>query len=145
MIKRPSRREKDSLSDVAEVLNLRLDTPVPVILLQKLVLVEEAVKVLVLKCSSCQPHNLPRVESAHVVITLHATVHDSSITLLSDALLCDIDINPIWVTPHAGVNLSKLDCRASVVPDSLHECGVEISIIQKDVWVVEPPVEVSLH
>lgn len=80
-----------------------------------------------------------------MVITLHAAVHDGSVTLLSDAFFCDIDIDPVGVAPHAGINLSKLDRRAGMIPDSLDECRVEVAIVQEDIWVVKPPVEMPLH
>jgi len=87
----------------------------------------------------------PGIESTHVVITLHAAIHDGSIALFPDALFCNIDIDPVGIAPHAGINLSKLDGRAGVVPDGLDEGGIEVSIVQEDVWVVKPPVKVSLH
>jgi hypothetical protein len=89
--------------------------------------------------------DIPRVESAHVVITLHTTVHDSSITLFSDALLGHIVINPVGEAPHTGIDLAKLDVGADVLADFIFEGRVEVAVVQEDVWVVEPSVEVSLN
>ena len=79
------------------------------------------------------------------MVTLHTTVHDCSITLFSDALLGYIVVNPVGETPHAGVDLAKLDIGADVLTDLILEGRVEVAIVQKDVWVVEPSVEMSLH
>jgi hypothetical protein len=89
--------------------------------------------------------DIPRVESAHVVITLHTTVHNSSITLFSDALLGHIVINPVGEAPHTGIDLSKLDVGADVLADFIFEGRVEVAVVQEDVWVVEPSIEVSLN
>ena len=88
--------------------------------------------------------SIPGVESAHVVITLHTTVHNGSITLFSDALLGYVVVNPVREPPHAGVDLAKLDIRADVFADLIFKGGVEVAVVQEDVWVVEPSVEVSL-
>lgn len=79
-----------------------------------------------------------------MVVTLHTTVHDCSIALFSDALLGYIVVNPVRETPHAGVDLAKLDIGADVFADLIFEGGVEVAVVQEDVWVVEPSVEVSL-
>lgn len=79
-----------------------------------------------------------------MVITLHATVHDGGVALLSNALLGYVDVDPVGEAPHARVNLSKLDGGAGVVANHLLEGRVEIAIVQEDVWVMEPSVEMSL-
>lgn len=88
--------------------------------------------------------NLPRVESTHLVVTLQTSVHDSSITLLCNALFDNLGIDPIRETPHVWSNLSKLDFTRSVVSNGLFEIFVEIAIIEEHIGVVVPPVEVSL-
>lgn len=95
-------------------------------------------------CLRPESQDIPRVESAHGVVTFHATVHDSSITLLGDTLLGDLGVNPVRETPHVRANLAELDGSRSVVLDSVLEGVVEVAIVQKDVGVVVPAVEVAL-
>lgn len=89
--------------------------------------------------------HVPRVEPAHVVITLHTTVHDSSVALFPDAFLGDLVVNPIWETPHGVVNLAEFHGSASVILDGGHELLVEVTIVQENVRVVVPAVEVTLN
>lgn len=79
------------------------------------------------------------------MITLHTTVHDGSITLFSDAFLGHIVVNPVGEAPHAGIDFAELDVGADVLTDLIFEGRVEVAVVQEDVWVVEPSVEVSLH
>ena len=116
------------VGNVAEVLDIGLNTPVPVVLLQKFVLVEEA-----------------RVEAAHVVVGFHASVHDSLITLLRNALLGDSCICPFGETPVLRINLAKLNSRRGVVCNGLLESAVELLVVEEDVRVVEPAVEMALE
>lgn len=78
-----------------------------------------------------------------MMVALHATIHNGSVSLFSYSLSCSIDVHPVWVTPHGCINLSKLDWRARVVEDRLFESRVEVAIIQKDVRIVEPAIEMS--
>lgn len=78
------------------------------------------------------------------MVTLKSTVHDSSVTLLRDALLGDLGIDPFRKAPHLGANLTKLDGSRGVVLDSILECLVEVAIVQEDVGVMVPAVEVAL-
>lgn len=116
------------VSDIAEVLDLGFHAPVPLVLLQELVLVEEA-----------------GVEATHVVVRLHAAVHDGLVALLSDALFRDVDIHPVRIAPVFGSNLAELDVGGRVISDRVLEGLVEGAIIQEDVWVVKPTVEMPLH
>ncbi len=43
------------------------------------------------------------------MVTLHATVHDSRISLLRNALLGNFRIDPVRETPHARINFTKFD------------------------------------
>jgi hypothetical protein len=79
-----------------------------------------------------------------MVVTLHTTVHDSRVSLFLDALLCDGRIHPVWESPHIRLNLAPLDFRAGVILYSLAESLIEIAIVQKYVWVLEPPVKMPL-
>lgn len=118
--------EEDVLSNVAKVLDLGLQAPVPFVLGQKGMLVEES-----------------RVEAAHSVVTLESTVHDGGITLFGDAFLSNLVVDPIRVSPHLGANSTKLDSTRGVVADDIFECLIKLAIVQKDVGVVEPSVEVA--
>jgi hypothetical protein len=88
--------------------------------------------------------HLPRIKSAHGVVTFHSTVHDSSISLLSNTLLRNLRIDPIWESPHLRVDLSKLHWGAGVICYRLLESRVEFSVVQEDVWVVVPSIEMPL-
>lgn len=86
-----------------------------------------------------------RVEATHVVVAFHAAVHNGLITLLSDAFACNFLVDPVRISPHTRVNLPKLDRRACVIGDSFFERRVEIAVIQEDVRVMEPAIEVALN
>ena len=86
-----------------------------------------------------------RVESAHGVVRFHSTIHDSCITLLRNTLLGDLWIYPVWETPHAGINLSKLNRGASIVGDCLLEVFVKVAVVQENIWVMVPSVEMALN
>ncbi len=86
----------------------------------------------------------PGVESAHGMITLEATVHDGGVSLLRDALLGNLGIDPIGISPHLRANLAELDRGRGIVLNDLLESGIEIAIVQEDVRVVVPSVEVAL-
>lgn len=87
---------------------------------------------------------VPRVEATHKVIALQTTIHDGIITLLGDAFLGDLGINPVRETPHVGANLAKLDGARGVVANSLLEGLVEVAVVEEDVGVVVPAVKVAL-
>jgi hypothetical protein len=88
---------------------------------------------------------LPRVESAHVVITLHPSIHDRSVTLLSNAFLCDFMVHPVGVAPHGVVYFTELDGRTGVVGDRVLKLLIEVSIVQEHVRIVPPSVKVPLN
>jgi len=80
-----------------------------------------------------------------MVVALHATIHDSSVSLLSDPLSCCVDVDPIRISPHIWIYLPKLYWGARVIQYRLFKGYVEVAIIEEDVWIMEPPIEVSLH
>ena len=86
---------------------------------------------------------VPRVESAHSMVTLHSTIHNGSITLFSDTLLCDLLIDPVWKSPMFGVDLTKFNSATGVVQNGLLEWSAEFGIVEEDIWVVVPSVEMS--
>jgi hypothetical protein len=43
------------------------------------------------------------------MVTFQTTIHDSSITLLRNALLGNLGVNPLRETPHLRTNLAELD------------------------------------
>lgn len=78
-----------------------------------------------------------------MVITLHSSIHDRSITLFPDTFLCDLVIHPIRITPHGIIDLAKFHGRAGIILDGCLEVIVEVAVVQEDIGVVEPPVKVS--
>lgn len=134
------------LCNIAEVLDLWLKTPVPFIFHEQGVLVEVAIQRSGLVTAERKwLGNLPGIESAHMMVTLHASVHDGGVTLFPNALFGDFMINPVGVTPHGLIDLAKLNGGAGVVLDRRLEGVIEITIVQEDVRVVEPAVEVSFN
>lgn len=79
-----------------------------------------------------------------MVITLHATIHDGSITLLPNAFLGNLMVKPIWETPHGGIDFAKLHWGAGIVGDGVLELIVKVTVVQEHIRVVPPSVEVPL-
>jgi hypothetical protein len=79
-----------------------------------------------------------------MMVTFQATVHNSSISLFPNAFLGNLLVRPVWVSPVRLVDLAELDRGAGVVRYRLLEGGIEVAVIQEDVWVVEPAIEMSL-
>jgi len=120
--------QKDVLSNVAEVLDIGLQSPVPLVLVKQRMFVEET-----------------RVEAAHVMVTFHATVHNGLVSLFANTFSCNFFVDPIWISPHARVDLPKFYRRTCVVGDGFLEGGIEVAVIQKDVGIVEPSIEVPFN
>lgn len=78
------------------------------------------------------------------MVTLHSTVHDRSISLLRNTFFGNLRVDPIWETPHLGVDLAKLHGSTGIVLDRLLEGRIELSIVQEYVGVMVPAVEVPL-
>lgn len=78
------------------------------------------------------------------MVAFQATIHDSSITLLRNTFLCNLGVNPLGETPHLGPDLAKLNGGRCKVLNGVLECLVEVAIVQEDVWVMVPSVEVAL-
>lgn len=79
------------------------------------------------------------------MIALQATIHDSGITLLCNALSGYSGVQPIWKPPHIRPDLAKLDGTRSVVENGILEIVVEVSIIEDNIGIVVPSVEMSLE
>ena len=77
------------------------------------------------------------------MVALHAAIHDCLISLFRDALFGDLRIDPIWESPHTRVNLTKLHRRTRVIGYYLLKRRVELAIIEEDIWVVIPSVEMT--
>lgn len=92
-----------------------------------------------------QLRRLPRIKPAHVVIALHSTVHNGSITLFSDALLGSFLVNPVRITPHATINLAEFNRGAGIICDGILELLVEVAVVKEDIGIMPPPVEVPLN
>lgn len=80
-----------------------------------------------------------------MVIALHTPIHNDLIALLSDPLPGHVNVDPVRIAPHACVDLAELDRGACVVHYGVSKFGIKVSIVKENVWVVEPPVEVSFQ
>jgi hypothetical protein len=78
------------------------------------------------------------------MITLHTTVHDGGITLLSNPLLGDLRVNPVRETPHGVINFAEFNRSAGIVLHGSLEVIVEVAVVQEDIGVVIPAVEMTL-
>src|SRR4051812_9246728 len=117
----------DILCNITEVLDLWLQPPVPFILGEKRVLVEESVASMLVRPSSefMAQRSIPRVESAHGVVALQPTIHDSGVSLFGDALLGHLGVDPVGVAPHFGAYLAELNRSRRVVSYNILESLVE--------------------
>ena len=84
---------------------------------------------------------IPRVEPAHMVVTFHTAVHDSRIPLFADPFSRNVRIDPVWKSPHRRIYLTKLHGCAGVVLNRVLELVAKIAIVEEDVGIVEPSVE----
>lgn len=80
-----------------------------------------------------------------MVITLHSPVHDDLVALLPDALSGYVNIDPVWISPHARIDFAKLNRGACVIHYGVSEVGIKISIIQEYVGVMKPSIEVPFE
>lgn len=80
-----------------------------------------------------------------MMIALHTPVHYRLVPLFADSFSCHLGVHPVRITPHARIDLAKLDGRARMISDGLSERGVEVSVVQKDVWVIKPSIEMPFH
>lgn len=134
----------DILRNIAEVLDIRFDTPVPLILEQQWMLVKESGLRLAMSRDRVTQH-LPRIEPTHGMIALQTTIHDGRVALLCNTFFGRFHVHPVWISPHVGSNLPKLDSTRCVVRDRRLEGIIEVPIVEEDIGVVVPPIEVPLH
>lgn len=78
------------------------------------------------------------------MIALEAAVHDGGVALLRDTFLGDLGVDPVGEAPHVGADLAKLNGGGRVVLDGVLEGLVEVAIVEEDVGVVVPAIEVAL-
>lgn len=78
------------------------------------------------------------------MIAFHAAVHNGRVALLSDAFFGDGMVNPVGISPHCRVDFAEFDRRAGVVHDRVFEVLFEIPIVQEDIWIMIPAIEVPL-
>ena len=84
------------------------------------------------------------VEAAHVVVAFHAAVHDGLIALFAGSFLRDVGVGPVRVAPVVGGDFAEFDGGGGGVPDGFFEGRVEVAVVEEDVGVVEPAVEMAL-
>ena len=94
--------------------------------------------------TTCFDVSLPRVETAHVMIALHPTVHDSRVTLLLNAFFCDSRIHPVREPPLLWTDFPPFHLATCVIHYRLLECRIEVSVVEEDIRVVEPAIEMPL-
>lgn len=80
-----------------------------------------------------------------MMIALHAPVHDGLVSLFANTFSCYLGVNPVRIAPHARIDLAKLDRGTCVVSYGLSERRIEVSIIQKNIGIMEPSVEMPFH
>ena len=78
------------------------------------------------------------------MIALHAAIHDGSVALLLNTFLRDSRIDPIWKAPHLRTNLAPFDFTTGMLLHNIFEGLIKISIIEENVGIVEPPIEMPL-
>lgn len=79
------------------------------------------------------------------MVAFHSTIHYVSITLFLNALPGNLGIDPIWKVPESAFDFTKLHRSADMSLDLCFEFLVEVGVVQKDIWVVKPLVEMSLN
>ncbi len=133
------------LGDVTEVLDFWFQTPIPLVLGKEGVLVEEPSSYQQWFHTEMNLWNSPRIESTHMVVTFHASVHDCGVSLFPNTFSCNFVVHPVRITPHGRIDLAKLDRRTCVIGDGMFETIAEVAIIQKHVRIMEPSVEMSFY
>lgn len=78
------------------------------------------------------------------MVALQTAVHDGLVALLVDALLGHLGVDPVGIPPHVRADLAELDGARRVLDDGFLEGLVEVGVVEEDVGVVVPPVEVAL-
>lgn len=79
------------------------------------------------------------------MVALHATIHNSGVSLLPNTLFCRLQIDPVRVTPHIRVYFAEFDSSAGVVHNRLLKCLIEVSIVEENIWIMKPSVEMPFH
>ena len=96
-------------------------------------------------CSSNGMREIPRIEATHVMVALHATVHDRCISLFPDPFTGHIFVDPIRISPHAGIDLAELYRRASVILNGRFELITKVAVVEKDIRIMKPAIEVTFE
>lgn len=115
---------EDVVINVAEKVDVRLNSPVPPDILQCWVLVEHAA-----------------VPSAHLVVGSPAHVLHALLFEDLDGLLVQVFIDPAWGFPMLFRNLLEGDLRVRCLSNGLHELFLERLVVEKEPRVVELVIE----
>lgn len=78
------------------------------------------------------------------MVTFKAAVHDGGVALLRDAFLGNLGVDPFRKPPHVRADLAKLDGGGCVILDGILEGLIEVAVVEEDVGVVVPAIEVAL-
>lgn len=65
--------------------------------------------------------------------------------MLPDSFLCDLVVDPVRISPHTAINLSKLDWGTCVVGDGVFEILLEIAIVEENVRIIKPTIKMTLN
>ena len=87
----------------------------------------------------------PGIESTHVVVALHTTIHDSRISLLSYPFFCRFLVDPIRITPHIRINFAKFHRATSMVHHGFFKRHVELGVVEENIWIMKPAIEMPLY
>lgn len=79
------------------------------------------------------------------MITLQPTIHQRSITLFPNPFPRNLRVHPVREPPHGRIDLAELDAGLGMILHGLHEGIVEVAVVEEDVWVVIPSIEVALE
>lgn len=80
-----------------------------------------------------------------MMVALHTAVHDGIVALSCDSFFGNRGIDPFGPSPVLCGYLTPLHWCAGVIQDGLLECLIEDSIVEEDIGVVVPPIEMSLY
>ena len=79
------------------------------------------------------------------MVALHAAIHDCPVALLLDPFASIFGIHPLGVLPHARVYDTKFNRCIGICADGVFEGRVEVQVVEKDVWVVVPAIEMAFN
>lgn len=80
-----------------------------------------------------------------MMVALHTAIHDCPVALLLDPFASVFGIRPLGIPPHAGIYDTKFNGCIGMCTYSLLKGRVEVQVIEEDVWVVVPAIEMAFN